>query len=197
MSDLNKAGARRVVAYVDKRGKSRLAPSELAPRVAEYVATPGMRTSVLWATQGAPSLPSKPDDPVPRLTSFHPSPEGSVFLTLTLPPDAVYASPDFDPVAAGKEQLKQAPGIADRMEPDAPGFHTTQTVDYVIVLAGEVWLVLDEGETRLSAGDTVIQLGSRHAWQNRTSAPATLAVVLMGAASKKSLGGFFSGSRSK
>jgi uncharacterized cupin superfamily protein len=71
------------------------------------------------------------------------------------------------------------------MEPDNPGFHTTQTTDYVILLAGEVWLVVDEGEVHLKPGDAVIQLGSRHAWQNRSTKPATLCVVLLGAISSE------------
>jgi mannose-6-phosphate isomerase-like protein (cupin superfamily) len=100
---------------------------------------------------------------------------------LTLPPDSVYASPAFNPTAAAEEQARIVPGIADRMELEAPGFHTTQTLDYVVVLSGMVWLVVDDGEVQLQAGDVVVQLGSRHAWQNRTEGPATLAVVLMGA----------------
>lgn len=182
MSDLPAAGTRRLVTFVDDQGKSRFLALEEAPRVADFAATPGMRTSLLWATDAAPALPCRPNDPAPGLASFHPGPGGSVFLILTLPPDAVYAAPGFDPVAAAAEQLRLSPGIADRMEQDAPGFHTTSTIDYVILLSGEVWLALDEEERRLAPGDTVIQIGARHAWQNRSNAPATLAVVLLGAA---------------
>ena len=181
MNPLDGAGARRLVAYVGDDGRSRLAPDERAPRVADYGATPGMRTSILWATAEAPYAPQRLSDPVPPLASIHPAPGGSTFLILTLPPDSVYGAPDFDPVAAAAEQARLAPGIAERMEPDAPGFHATQTIDYVLLLTGEVWLVVDDGEVRLQPGDTVIQLGSRHAWQNRTAEPATLAVVLLGA----------------
>jgi len=55
--------------------------------------------------------------------------------------------------------------------------HTTDSVDYVLVLDGEVWLELDDGElTRLRAGDTVIQNGTRHAWRNQGTESVTLAV---------------------
>lgn len=175
------AGLRRIVTFIDKQGRSRCMPEERAPRVAEYVATPGMRTSALWATAMTPTVGGAPHDPVSGLTSFHPVPGGSVFLTLTLPPDTVYAAPDFNPLAAAAEHARHAPGIADRMEAEAPGFHATDTLDYVIVLSGEIWLVLDEMETRLQAGDSVVQIGARHAWQNRSDTPATLAVVLLGA----------------
>ncbi len=186
MIRLHQSGARRILAYVGEDGRSRIAPEELAPRVADYVATPGMRTSILWSTPQTPQVPCSADDPVPSLTSVLPAPGGSIFLTLTLPPDSVYASPNFDPVAAGAEQARIVPGMAELMEADAPGFHTTQTADYVILLAGEVWLVVDQGEVRLQPGDVVVQLGSRHAWQNRTDALATLAVVLLGADQPKS-----------
>ena len=63
-----------------------------------------------------------------------------------------------------------------------PGlFHTTDTLDYVVVLEGSIWLVTDEGEVRLDRGDTAVQQGTRHAWHNHAEVPATIAVVLLGA----------------
>nr|WP_254222680.1 cupin domain-containing protein [Burkholderia multivorans] len=103
-------------------------------------------------------------------------------MTLTVPPDSTFASPSFDPVAAAQEHARLAPGLAERVEPNVPGFfHTTDTLDYVVVLEGEIWLVTDEGEVRLEPGDTVVQHGTRHAWHNHGEVPATIAVVLLGA----------------
>jgi quercetin dioxygenase-like cupin family protein len=60
--------------------------------------------------------------------------------------------------------------------------HTTQTVDFDVVLSGEVWLELDENkEVLLKAGDCVVQNGTRHAWHNRSSNKCVLAVTLLGA----------------
>jgi quercetin dioxygenase-like cupin family protein len=71
--------------------------------------------------------------------------------------------------------------MAAAMEPDNPGMHQTATVDYGIVLDGEVVLELDDGaQTVLTAGDTIVQLGSRHAWRNKSDRPATVAFVLTG-----------------
>jgi hypothetical protein len=98
---------------------------------------------------------------------------------LTFPPDTAMADPSFDPVAFDREQRADSPGIADLMEPD--GMHTTPTVDYGIVLQGEIVLELDDGHcTRLCAGDIVIQNGTRHGWRNRGTRPATMAFVLIG-----------------
>lgn len=62
------------------------------------------------------------------------------------------------------------PGVKSAM-------HVTDTVDYAIMLEGEVHLVLDTEETLLAAGDTVIQLGTMHAWHNRSDRPARMMFV--------------------
>ena len=68
------------------------------------------------------------------------------------------------------------------MEPDAPGMHTTDTVDFELILEGEVWLELDDGvEVHLEPGDTVVQNGTRHAWRNHGDKVCRLLVVLVGA----------------
>ncbi|CAN0592908.1 unnamed protein product, partial [Laminaria digitata] len=65
------------------------------------------------------------------------------------------------------------PGVKSAM-------HVTDTVDYAIMLEGEVHLVLDTEETLLAAGDTVIQLGTMHAWDNRSDRPARMVFVNLG-----------------
>ena len=65
------------------------------------------------------------------------------------------------------------------MEKDDQAMHTTRTIDYGIVLSGEIDLELDEGEVHLGPGDVVVQRGTRHAWRNRGSRPCTMAFVLI------------------
>ena len=89
---------------------------------------------------------------------------------------------NFDIEAAIAEVEEKLPGMAEHLETDNPGMHTTDTVDYEFVISGEVVLELDDGaEVTLKPGDTVVQNGTRHAWRNRTSDPAVLVVVLVGA----------------
>ncbi|WP_205855964.1 cupin domain-containing protein, partial [Phytoactinopolyspora endophytica] len=83
--------------------------------------------------------------------------------------------------AAGAEQVDFAPDFASHFEPDAPGVHTTDSVDYDIVLDGEIWLELDDETVHLRQGDVVVQNGTRHAWRNQGDRPASLAFVLIGA----------------
>jgi mannose-6-phosphate isomerase-like protein (cupin superfamily) len=94
----------------------------------------------------------------------------------------VYFDNGFDGAEAGAEALEHTPGIAELFEHDNPGMHTTPTVDYDIVIDGEVWLELSDGrEVKLSAGDVVVQHGARHAWRNKSDKPVTIAAILIGA----------------
>jgi mannose-6-phosphate isomerase-like protein (cupin superfamily) len=149
------------------------------PRFVERTAIPGMSDGVVWSTGGAPV--DAGDDAAAAVTSVVPGPGETRFLTVTLPPAAVFESADFDPAAAAAEDAEVVPGLAELFDPEDPGMHATPTVDYVIVLAGEVWLELDGGEgTLVRQGDIVVQGGVRHAWRNKGDAPATLATVMVG-----------------
>ena len=59
--------------------------------------------------------------------------------------------------------------------------HRTRSIDYAIVLSGEIWAVMDEGETKMVSGDMLIQRGTNHAWANRSNAPCVVAFVLIDA----------------
>jgi mannose-6-phosphate isomerase-like protein (cupin superfamily) len=172
---------RRVVTGVDATGRAVLVSDGPPPRHHDLVHVPGMSTALLWATAPGAPLRAGGADPTPELVSQLPLPGGTCFVIVRFPPDSVFTDPGFDPVAADAEQRLASPGIAERFEPGNPGMHTTDSVDYVVVLAGEVWLELDDGQlTRLRAGDTVVQNGTRHAWRNRSTEPVTLAVVQVG-----------------
>jgi hypothetical protein len=105
---------------------------------------------MLWAT--APGEPIRRDgsDPTPGVRRQLPEPGGTCFLIIRFPSDSVFAAPSFDAAAASAERRIAFPGVAELLEPDNPGMHTTDSVDYVIVLDGDLWLELDNGQlTRL------------------------------------------------
>jgi len=84
-----------------------------------------------------------------------------------------------------EEMQEKLPGMMDVLEPDHPGMHMTDTVDFDVVISGEVYLELDDGaEVLLKAGDCVIQNGTRHAWRNRSAEKCVIAVTLVGAERK-------------
>jgi quercetin dioxygenase-like cupin family protein len=88
---------------------------------------------------------------------------GSVFRTVEFPPDGVWRAPSSDGEELARRQV-----------------HSTDSLDYCIVMSGEIWAVLDAEETLLSAGDVLIQRGTNHAWSNRSDKPCVIAFVLIG-----------------
>lgn len=172
---------RRVVTGHDNTGASMVALDTAPPRSDAFQHIPGMMSRLLWATEPVPALPFTSADPTPAVTSIIPPGGATRFLVVTFPPDSVFAASGFDPAAAVAENLAISPGLAERFEPD--GMHATPTVDYGIVLDGEIWLELDDGHAELlHRHDAVVQNGTRHAWRNKSDRPATLAFVLIGAA---------------
>ena len=97
-------------------------------------------------------VPDSGDDPTLGMSSFWPEPGGTSFIVVRIPGN-------FE-----------------------TSMHTTDTVDYLTVVSGEVWLVLDDGaETHLTPGDCVVQKGTKHAWHNRNPEPCVVAAALVGA----------------
>jgi len=141
---------------------------------------PGAAFHRLWASDTMVQLPT--DGAAPDAPGYFPPAAGFRFGVFTLGPDTVTTPEGMDFGAALAEVAQKLPGLADSMEPAAPGMHTTATVDYDFVLSGEVWLELDGGaQVHLRAGDCVVQNGTRHAWRNTSSAPCVIAFALVGA----------------
>ena len=168
-----------VVTGQDSRGRSVFAADSQVEPI-EVALLPGIGFHRLWGADEPPSLPT--DGTPPPQPGFFPPPGGYRFALFTLPPESA-AVPDIDVEEALAELRAKLPGLADVMEPDHPGMHTTDTVDLDLVVSGEIWLELDGGEeVLLRTGDCVVQNGTRHAWHNRSSEPATMFVTLLGAA---------------
>lgn len=163
-------------------GTSYVASDGESIRSHDFLSIPGMSESVLWSTRDGDGLVDAPDQAL-RVRKRLPRGGATVFLMVQFPPDDVFQSPGFDPGRAKAEQTLVSPDLADLFEVGEVGMHTTPTVDYVVVVDGEIWLDIGEGQpVHLYQGDTVVQNGARHAWRNLGPKPATLAVVMVGAA---------------
>lgn len=163
-------------------GRARVvADDEVEPITLELM--PGFETIELWHTDTTPSMPE--DLGEPGAPTYFPPAGGSVCRVVTFPPDSEGISdPHFDFAAALEEATDTVPALVEVLEPDHPGMHATDSVDYGIVLSGELELELDDGETTVvRPGTVVIQRGTRHAWRNRTDEPVRVAFVLIGATS--------------
>src|SRR5262249_6105396 len=134
----------------------------------------------LW---GRDERPTFPDDGLPRSAdAYYPPRDGSRFMVNVIPPGELIPPADLDIAAALAELEAQMPCAMAAMEPGAPGMHRTDSIDYVVVVAGEIRLELDDGEqTVVRAGDVVIQNGTRHTWRNQGSEDCTIVGVAIGA----------------
>jgi mannose-6-phosphate isomerase-like protein (cupin superfamily) len=170
---------RRVVTGTTPDGTSVFVSDEHLDPIASRL-TPGLSFHRIW---GADAVPQLPDDGAPRPDgSYFPPPGGYRVGTFTVPPDGTPPPEGIDVQAALDEIEQSLPGLMSYMEPDSPGMHTTDTVDFEYVVSGRVMLELDDGAwVELGPGDTVVQNGTRHAWRNPFDEPATLVVVLIGA----------------
>lgn len=150
------------------------------------VATPARRRSAsgtsvveLWQTDSAPADNSGDKDPTDHPFRLPPPEKGSVFRIVEYPPDSQRFA-NMDASGWGKEAAGQG---YQRTGADArhAGFHKTDTIDYAIVIEGEIVALMDEGEKLMKTGDVLIQRGTNHAWANRTDKPARVAFILIDA----------------
>ncbi len=96
-------------------------------------------------------------------------------------PWATTHQPTGDRQAMLSEMQAKLPGLAEHLERNNPGMHTSDTIDFEYIISGEVWLELDDGAVvHLRAGDTVVQNGTRHAWRNKGSEPCCIVVFMVG-----------------
>jgi quercetin dioxygenase-like cupin family protein len=178
MSKDTQSPIRRIVAGQTKDGASVLA-SETDVAAIETPLLPGAKFYGLWGADGALSLPN--DGTEPAFRTWFPPNGGFRFELIVLPPEGAKAPGPIDMKAALAETEKKLPGLMATMDPQQPGMHQTDTIDLIYVTEGACVLALDGGgETALSAGDTVVLNGPRHAWRNPHAEPCGLLTVSIG-----------------
>jgi hypothetical protein len=165
---------RRVVTGDDAKGNSYIvedAPASSIRNVSAY------RAVNVWRTEQTPVRITSADC-VSRQQGILPPPNGTILRIIDFPPeprDEEELRRQLDSTFGGIYQ----DALHDKRTGKHPGMHRTETVDYAIVLEGEIWAVMDEGETLLRAGDVLIQRGTNHAWANRSDSTARIAFVLI------------------
>jgi mannose-6-phosphate isomerase-like protein (cupin superfamily) len=130
----------------------------------------------MWVEDTTPADNTDAGDKGDRQTGVAPPVGGSVFRVVEFKPVGA-AGPQ-----ASNEAMKAELGLAAGDAPARhPFMHRTASVDYAVILSGEIDMLLDDGEVRLKAGDVVVQRGTNHAWVNRSGAPCRIAFVLIDA----------------
>lgn len=172
----------RIITGHDQSGQADLKIVGVPPGPGAFEHTPGFSVSSLWRTSRNPVIEPTPRDEASATCSILPEYGGTTALMVTFPPDDQVAGPDFDPQKAAAEFGQRLPDLAESFEADGSGYHSTNTIDYAVVVEGEIVLDLGNGrERQLRQGDVVVQVGTRHAWRNRSTHPARIFFVLIGA----------------
>ncbi|MGZ8197741.1 MAG: cupin domain-containing protein [Burkholderiales bacterium] len=167
---------RRIVTVDDEDGKS-VAISDAPSRdVRTDPARPGYASTRIWVTDRTPARINGIRDTLDSPHTLEPPPGGSVCRIVTFPPDDAFLGKVTAPEVQAFFHAMGSPG-ASTYAPDAPHpyMQKTRTLDFCLVLEGEITLVLDTEEVALEAGDTVVQRGTNHAWSNRSNKPCVIA----------------------
>jgi len=170
---------RRVVTGHDSSGKAIVLSDGPAPFVHTSELRPGYASTDVWRTSETPASIAA-DAPEPTLGARRQLPEkqGTVIRINTLVPDETqkFEASNVKDIFAGMGNV-----AASTFEKNArhPMMHRTETIDYAIVLEGEITMLLDDSEVLLKAGDVLVQRGTNHAWSNRGTTPAKIAFILI------------------
>jgi len=165
---------RRVVTGHDAAGKAVVLFDGAAPNVKLRAAT-RLTSTLLWVTDESPGDNSGNADRAERDIGVAPPPRGSIFRVVDFPPAAEAGA--VDNAAMLKEMGIAGSGAAPRHA----AMHRTRSVDYAVVISGEIDMLLDDSEVHLKAGDVLVQRGTNHAWVNRGKESCRVAFVLVDA----------------
>lgn len=169
---------RRVVTGHNSAGKAVILEDGPVPKVYDQLGQEGLVFMEVWETRATPA-PIEPtfEEPTDHDLQLAPPKNGVRIRVLDIPPDGdtfgenvkAEAKAVFERIGAGAAHSNNAPH---------PFMHRTETIDYGIVLEGELVLIVDEGETTIRSGDIVVQRGTNHAWSNRSDKPCRIAFIL-------------------
>ena len=164
---------RRVVTKLDASGKAVVMIDEqtrlTAPRPPNYAAN-------IWVTDKSPSELSSMNDGGKTKVGFSPPKSGTVFRIVEFAPESAGGQPtELNTMmkVVGADAPKKG------LPPRHPMMHRTRTLDYAIIMSGEIDMLLDEGEVHFKAGDVLVQQATNHAWVNRSGKPCRVAFILM------------------
>ena len=135
-------------------------------------AASGVVSTLIWVTDESPADIGGSADRAAREIGVPPPARGTVFRVVDFPPEQG---------ARSREAILREMGVAEHAAARHHGMHRTRSVDYALVLEGEIDMLLDDSEVHLRAGDVLVQQGTNHAWVNRGAVPCRMAFVLIDA----------------
>jgi mannose-6-phosphate isomerase-like protein (cupin superfamily) len=173
------ARARRVVTGFDESGRSTIVSDDGA--TARLDRPGGATVTEIWR---ADELPAHVGDlgPLTAAVVLAPPAAGLAVRVCTFPPDSAIDAETYASYAGSIAQSYGDDAASSKADGiPIPGMHCTETVDVVTVISGELHMVMENGETVLRAGDSLVQRRTPHAWSNRTGGTTTVVAIMMGA----------------
>jgi uncharacterized cupin superfamily protein len=168
---------RRIVTVDDESGKSVAMEDGTAVDICTDPARPGFCSTRIWVTDATPARIKGARAALALPHAIEPPPRGSLRRIVTIPPDNGFRGKvGATEVAAFFRAMGSPAASTYSAKAPHPYMQKTRTLDFCLILEGEVTLVLDTEEVNLSAGDTVVQRGTNHAWSNRSGRPCTIAI---------------------
>jgi mannose-6-phosphate isomerase-like protein (cupin superfamily) len=171
-------GIRRVVTGHDDTGKAIVEMDGIAPNMKVRPGT-GNVNNLIWVTDETPARMDLRTDRADREIGVPPPSKGSILRVVDFQPE----TPEVG--AMDQQALLESMGAGYHAHGGAkarhPHMHRTKTIDYAIVMEGEIVMLLDDSEVHLKAGDILIQQGTNHAWVNRSQKVCRIAFVLIDA----------------
>ena len=167
---------RRVITGHDKDGKAICVSDEMATEILQRDSRPGVTLTNFWQSKTTPSEYDGAEETLGGPFILHPPKNGSIFRMVEFEPEDPEVLKNLD----GKEAFS-AMGASHAIVENArhPFMHRTDSVDYAVIVRGQITMLLDDSEVELQQGDVVIQRGTNHAWVNKGSEPALLIAVLI------------------
>lgn len=170
----------RVVTGHDADGRSIIAMEGPLPTVVELSAIPGTVFHEVWSTTASPVVVDNGADPTLGPLVLPPPVGGTRFRFVDIPPDTdEFLSSGAEKMGEAFTQIGDKAASTVKENSPHPLMHRTESVDYGIVIEGEMTLVLDDGEALLKPGSVVVQRGTNHAWANRSGKMCRMLFVLV------------------
>ena len=170
---------RRIVTGKDTSGKA-VALIDAPATSIHHRAELGLTNTLLWMTDSSRADLLSPEDAGNRKIGIAPPSGGTIFRVVEFAPQKDITV-DYKTRLKIMQGLGVAPEGKSRAHPRDAGMHKTKTIDYAVVVSGEIDMLLDDSEVHLKAGDVVVQRGTNHAWVNRGNAPCQVAFILIDA----------------
>jgi len=173
---------RRIVTGHDEHGVAGIESDKEADHILQRPNRPGVTLTNFWLSQGSPAEYDGATETCEGAFVLQPPEQGSAFRCVEFLPEDPSVMATLDGKAAFAEM-----GAGNNIVADArhPFMHRTDSLDYAIILSGEIYMMMDEEEVLLRAGDVVVQRGTNHAWSNRGVDPCVIAFVLIDGVTKR------------